>query len=104
MYAGTIFVVKLHTSKIDNPPHHELIALLHEYDRFAGKHVNCWLISGLMAQMAQPLQINLKRDLNILCRTPQATRLSVPERESRRRLIWGLLPNRHALWIEGKAL
>src|SRR5271170_1631789 len=38
--------------------------------------------------MAQALQLNLEHDLDILCRTPQAARLSVPERESRRRLMW----------------
>jgi hypothetical protein len=50
--------------------------------------VECWLLSGLSARMAQALQLNLEHDLDILCRQPQAARLSVPERESRRRLMW----------------
>jgi hypothetical protein len=38
--------------------------------------------------MAQALQLNLEHDLDILCKEDQTGRLSVPERESRRRLMW----------------
>lgn len=47
-----------------------------------------FMLGGIMARMAQALQINLEYSVDLLGQSPEADALSVTTRECRRRLMW----------------